>query len=90
MFAKTPPDSGHQNVASVKIPPTTYMSEVENEFYYRMLGLDLHIYYVNSNRINDMQLDKDRGCPMNRLSKDEWIFMLMNFSFLFLVLYLDL
>jgi len=45
----------------------------------------LHSYSVNSRRINDMQLDNE-----SRLSRDEWIFMLMSFGFLFLVLYLDL
>ena len=38
-----------------------------------------------------MQLNNNKEeCPMNRMTRDEWIFMSMCMMFLFLVLYLDL
>ena len=40
--------------------------EVKNEFYNWKLGFDLHIYYVSSRGINDIQLKQE-----NRLLQDE-------------------
>ena len=57
---------------------------MKNEIFVRALGLVLYVYHDNGNRTDDMRLNDDK------LSRDEWIFMLLCFAILFSALYLDL